>query len=304
LGEVEGGQAGSVRATQPGRRERRPGLSWRGARRKAVPVDETRAVTVSPRHTVLLAAELYPLVEKAPRQDFVVRTRARREANGLPLMIAELVIAGEETRRNHPAAEIYPLHFRKTYFPGRLHGDPIVEFEQQLLASQLARTPPPIGHSPNVFRSCLIPGHSYSRLTPFGGEPLENNIAKAQKVTLATAAGLWRLAEDTLLQLLALQGGGLVHGDAELHNIIVCPAPLEAILIDFEVAAQRGALEPADWQARAARDLQPLLREAIYLQCALGRQPSPLGELSWNRLDDLFRGPDRFRRAIESQAEV
>ena len=160
-------------------------------------MDEARAIAVSPRHTVLLAVELFPQVEKPAKQDFVVRTRARREANGLPLMTAELVIAGAETRRTYPAADTFPLHFRKTYFPGRLHGDPQVEYERQLRASELCATPPPIGYAPNAFRSCLVPGQSYARLTPFGGEPPENNIAKAQTLPLATAAGLWRLAEAT-----------------------------------------------------------------------------------------------------------
>ncbi len=152
--------------------------------------DETRAIAVSPQHTVLLAAALFPLVEKPPRHDFVVRTGERREANGLPLMAAELVIASEETRKLHPAAATYPLHFRKTYFPGRLHEDPAVEFERHLRASQLCRTPPPIGHSADVFRSCLIPGQSFARLTPFGGEPPDNNISKAEKLPLVTAAGI------------------------------------------------------------------------------------------------------------------
>jgi hypothetical protein len=267
-------------------------------------MDDTRPIAVSPRHTVLLAIELVSLIEKPPRQDFVVRTRARREANGLPLMTAELVIAGEETRRIHAAAETYPLHFRKTYFPGRLHGDPRLEFEQHLLASRLCKTPPPIGHSPDVFRSCLVPGHSYARLTPFGGEPPENNIAKAQKLPLAIAAGLWRLAEETLAQLLQLQDGGLAHGDAELHNCIVCPAPLEAILIDFEAAVRRETIGDVAFETRCALDLQPLLREAVYLQCALGRQPGRLGELCWTFMGELFRSADRFRRAIELQAEV
>jgi hypothetical protein len=267
-------------------------------------MDETRPIAVSPRHTVLLAAELFPLVEKAPRNDFVVRTRARREANGLPLMAAELIIAGEETRRLHPLAGTYPLHFRKTYFPGRLHGDPGVEFERHALASRLGTTPPPIGYGPTVFRSCLIPGQSYARLSPFGGEPPENNIAKAQKLPLATAAGLWRLAEEALAQLLTLQEGGLAHGDAELHNFIVCPAPLELVVIDFEAAVRREDVGAEPWAARCRLDLQPLLREAVYLQCALGRQPSRLGELSWSTMAELFRSPERFARAIETQAEV
>jgi hypothetical protein len=267
-------------------------------------VEDARAIAVSPRHTVLLAAELLPLVDKPPKQDFVVRTRARREANGLPLMTAELVIAGAETRRAHPPADTYPLHFRKTYFPGRLHGDPQVEFEGYRLASELCGTPPPIGYTPDVFRSCLVPGQSYARLTPFGGEPPDNNIAKAQKLPLATAAGLWRLAEETLEQVLLLHRGGLAHGDLELHNIIICPAPLEPILIDFEASVLREAMEAAAWEARCRLDLQPLLREAIYLQCVLGRQPSRLGQLSWERMAELFKSHDRFRRAIDERAEV
>jgi hypothetical protein len=149
-----------------------------------------------------------------------------------------------------------------------------------------------------------VPGQSFARLTAFGGEPPENNIVKAQKLPLATAAGLWRLAEETLAQLLILESGGLAHGDTELHNIIVCPAPLEPILIDFEAAIRREAVDAAAWEARCKLDLQPLLREAVYLQCALGRQPGPLGDRSWSLLDELFRSPDRFRRAIEQQAEV
>ena len=267
-------------------------------------MDESRPIAVSPRHTVLLAKELTSLIEKPKREDFVVRTWARREANGLPLMAAELVIAGEETRRAHPAAETYPLHFRKTYFPGRMHGDPKVEYELHLMASTLCNTPPPIGNTDDVFRSCLIPGQSYSRHTPFGGEPPDNNIAKAQKLPVATAAGLWRLAEEAFVQLTLLQDGGLAHGDTELHNIVVCPSPLEAVLVDFEAAVRRDALDPAAWDKRCRKDLEQLLREAVFLQCALGRQPSRLGELSLTRLGELFKSPDRFQRAIDLQAEV
>lgn len=267
-------------------------------------MEETRAIAVSPRHTVMLASELFPLIDKAPRQDFVVRTRAIKEANGMPLMAAELVIASEETRKAHPAAATYPLHFRKTYFPGKMHEDPAIEFERHLQASQLCHTPPPIGYEAEVFRSCMVPGQSFARLTPFGGEPPENNIGKAEKLGLVTAAGLWRLTEETLAQLLMLHEGGLAHGDAELHNIIVCPSPLEPILIDFEVAVRRDAVSAEAWDKRCKLDLEPLLREAVYLQCVLGRQSSRLGELSWTRLPELFRSPERFRRAIEMQADL
>jgi hypothetical protein len=85
---------------------------------------------------------------------------------------------------------------------------------------------------------------------------------------------------------------------------MVCPAPLAPILIDFEAAVRRDTLDDAAWQARCKLDLQPLLREAVYLQCALGRQPSQLGELAWHTLPELFRSPQRFQRAIETQDEV
>jgi hypothetical protein len=268
-------------------------------------MDEDTAVAVSPRHSVRLATELHLLIDRAPRQDFVLRTLVRREANGLPLMAAEMVIAGEATRKAHPAAATYPLHFRKTYFPGRLHGEPRLEFEHHRLASQLCSIAPPIGHEPDVFRACLIPGQPYARMSPFGSEPPESNIDKAQKLPLATAAGLWWLAEGAVEQLQRLHAGGLAHGDAELHNCIVCPAPLEPLLIDFESASRREAFDEEAWRKRCDLDLEPWLREAIYLQCALGRQPSRLGELSWQRMPALRLGAaERFQRAIEKQAGV
>jgi hypothetical protein len=266
--------------------------------------NEDRRIAVSPQHEVLLAAEYIALVEHPPKRDFVVRTVARRQTNDLVLMLAELIVAGEETRRLYPLAAKYPLHFRKTYFPGQLHGDPEREFENQVLASQMIPIAPPIGFSASEFRSCLLPGRPYTRLSPFGVEPPEMNLGLAEKLPLASAAGLWLLAEQALGQLLALQRGGLAHGDAELHNCIVCPAPLSLLLIDFESAVQKESVTPQAWAIRCSVDLVPLLREAVFLQCALGRQTGQLAELSWKRMDELFDVPERFRRQIEQQAKV
>src|SRR5262245_54099332 len=129
-------------------------------------MDNDRVVPVSPRHSVRLARELLGLFDRAPQQDYVVRTIARREANGLPLMSAEMVIAGKETRERYPLAARYPLHFRKTFSAARLHGDPLKELELQTLAGTHIRVPPAIGASELVFRSCLVPGRPYSRLSP------------------------------------------------------------------------------------------------------------------------------------------
>ena len=267
-------------------------------------MDEDWLIAVSPRHSVRLAQEYRALIERPPRRDYVVRTIAKREANGNPLMLAETVIAGQETREQHALAATYPLHFRKTYFPGRLHGDPKDEYERQLEASAVVGLPPPIGYAADVFRSCLLPGKPYNRLSPFGTEPEDSNLRPARELHLAAAAGLWRLAEEALRQLLALQAAGLAHGDPETHNLIVCPSPLELLLIDFESAMRRDAVELRIWEKRCAADLVPLLREAVFLQCSLGPQTGELAELSFARMNGLFRSPERFRREIDRQADI
>jgi hypothetical protein len=268
------------------------------------PMDDDRVVPVSPRHSVRLAREYVGLVERAPQQDYVVRTIVRREANGLPLMSAEIVIAGRETRETFPLASTYPLHFRKTYSAARLHGDPATEFELHRIASGLIRLPPPIGFSARTYRSCLVPGRPYHRLSPFGGEPEESNMRVAASLPLASAAGLWRLAEAALAQLTALHDGGFAHGDAELHNFVVCPAPLEIVVIDFESAILKSAVPENAWDKRCGADLTPILREAIFLQCALGRQEGPLADLSQREMKRLFKAPDRFQRAIDEQSDL
>jgi hypothetical protein len=219
----------------------------------------------------------------------------------MPLVSADIVIAGEETRAKFPLAAEFPLHFRKTYYPGRLHGDPKEEFDRQSEASALIGIPSPIGHAPDVFRSCLLPGTPYNRLSPFGGEPDESNLSKARKLHLATAAGLFHLLSSAFESLTRLHEGGLCHGDAELHNLIVCPSPLEILLIDFEAATTRDAIADADWAKQCDDDFTPLLKEAVYLQCSLGPQPGPLADMARQRLDKLFKNPDRFRQEISDQ---
>lgn len=265
-------------------------------------MDDEQLIAVSPSHSVLLLKEYVALVEKAPRTDIVVSTLAKRAAGDLPLMAADLVIAGEETRAQFPLSKTYPLHFRKTYFPGRMHGEPMVEFARQARASELTNVAMPIGYSSTVFRACLVPGRPYSRLTPFGTEPEASNIASAERIPLASAVGLWRLAEELFAHLTALHAGGLAHGDAELHNFIVSPSPLELVPIDFEASVVQAEMTPEAWQKRVALDLAPVLREAVYLQCALGKQTGPLAELSRERVPTLFKEPERFLTAIERRA--
>lgn len=259
-------------------------------------------IAVSPRHSVRLAQEYHHLVLRPSGNDFVVRTLAHRSAGGMPLMAAELVIAGTDTRAKYPATETYPLHFRKTYFPASLHGDPQVEFERQSRASQLLPVPPPLGWSPLTFRSCFLPGKPYNRISPFGVDPEEANIQVALTLDLAPAAGLWHLLTQAFTHLKILHQSGFVHGDMELHNLIMCPSPLELHLIDFENAREQGELSEAEWTKACHKDLFPVLREAAYLQCRLGEQTGPLAEAVQTQFDTLFTAPNRFRRAIQRQA--
>jgi hypothetical protein len=267
-------------------------------RSESPPNETDELVAVSPRHSVRLSQDYAVMVRRAPGRDLVVRTIARRDANGMPLMSADIVIAGHETREKFPAARTYPLHFRKTYYPARLHGDPREEFERQREAAALIGVPEPIGCTYDTFRTCLLPGTPFARLSPFDVEPEESNITRARALPLASAVGLWRMLESAFTQMQALHAGGLAHGDAELHNFIVCPSPLEIVMIDFEASVRRDALAPHAWEAICIKDFAPMLREAVLLQCALGPQPGALAQLALERIDRSFKDPDRFRREI------
>jgi hypothetical protein len=260
------------------------------------------AVPLSPTHAVTVDDDYWALIQRAPQQDFVVRTLAKRMAGDMMLMSGELVIAGRATREQFPLTAQYPLHFRKTYYPGQLRGDPKGEFERHTLASDVLGIPPALGWTPATFRSCLIPGKPFDTVLPFGSEPEESNIQHADKLSLATAAGLWLLSEQMLDTLSKLHRAGLTHGDAELHNFIVCSAPLAVVPIDFDMALQRADVDDQEWERRCKEELEPLLKVGVFLQCALGAQSGALAELSRRRMAELFQRPLAFERAIEERS--
>ena len=242
-----------------------------------------------------------PMIERAPREDFVVRTLAKRMVGELPLMSADLVIAGAAVRGAHALASEYPLHFRKTYYPGRLHGDPRLEFERHAMASTLVDVPPPIGWGRTTFRSCLLPGRPLNQLSTLGTEPDASNVAPARELDLGTLAGVWRLTEEAFAIVRTLQSGGMTHGDAHLHNFMVCPSPLQVHPIDFEGAVLREGVAPEEWDRRCENDRHHLLKQAVYLQCALGRQRGEFADASMAQLDGLVTPADTFRRAIDER---
>lgn len=266
--------------------------------------DEYKLVQVSPRHSVRIGAEYAVWIKRAPRQDFVVRTIMKREANGMPLVSADIVIAGEETRATYPLAESYPLHFRKTYYPGRLHGDPRQERDRQNEAAAVLGIPPAIGATHQVFRSCFLPGLPYNRLSPFGAEPEEANLPRAKDLNVAAAAGLWRLLQEAFDAVTRLHQADIAHGDLELHNLIVCASPLECILIDFEATARKDELSGEEFDKRCSNDFLNILREAVLLQCSLGAQPGAMADLARKRIDELFKRPKRFLEEIGGQSII
>ena len=184
-------------------------------------MDDDPLVRLSPRHYVRLAPEIVAVIDRPQRSDVVIRTIRRKEANGLPLMAGEIVVAGRETREALPLAEKYPIHFRKTYFPGRLHGDPNIEFERHREASEIIDIPPPIGCDERSFRACLLPGRPLDTLSPFHGEPEDIRLRQARELSLDAAAGQWKLTQIAFETMRRLHEHGLVHGDAVLQNFNV-----------------------------------------------------------------------------------
>ncbi len=105
---------------------------------------------------------------------------------------------------------------------------------------------------------------------------------------------------------MSLQHGGLAHGDAELHNFIVCPTPLELVLIDFEGSVDKDALTEEAWEKRCSLDLEPLLREAVYTCNARSRKQRglPGRAVRSDRMPALLKYPEQFLRAIEQRQSV
>lgn len=259
-------------------------------------------VRVSPHHQIDLAEALRPMIGRPPAHDFVIRRLARKTANQEPLVQSELVVAGADTLALYPLAREYPVHFRKTYYPICFHQDPSLEFENQLAASRAIDVPPPIGCTRTSFRSCFIPGRAYSALSPFGVQPEDANIRIAREADPAALIGLWHLLGAVHEQVLRLHEHGVAHGDLFLHNVIVSFFPLGAHLIDFEQARLRdrpAAPRPAPWEEACAADLREILREALCIQCGLGRQAGPLAGASLAALPSLFADPGRFDRALD-----
>jgi len=257
-------------------------------------------IELSPYHQIALAPAWEALGDNPPDRDQVIRTLSRKMLNEQPLIQGDLVYAGMDTKVEFPLAEKYPVHFRKTYYPGAFHKPPQREYDHHLQISSILDVPPPIGATKNTFRSCLIPGTPMDRLSPFGVEPLEQNIALAEKTDTLSLIGLWNLFETLNEQISRLHQAGLAHGDLFLHNIIVPSSPVGIFLIDFEMAVEKKNVAKEVWEKARQADLEELHRSAVYIQCGLGKQTSPLAETSLSRLSELFgNASSRFQKAVD-----
>lgn len=248
-------------------------------------------VPLSPFHSIEVAESLRYLLERPREKDFALRSIARKEGpDGRELVQMQLVVAGRQTRDAFPLAERYPIHFVKSYHPWSFHGDPKVEYENHAAAAAILGAPEPIGFDANTIRSAFLPGKPLSRLSPFTNvEPQESCLGIAQQADPAALIGLWKLAEEAYAQVQKLHAKNFFHRDLELHNLIVCTAPVCVFLIDFESAERDFQGSDEERQELQFKDEAELLRLAIYLQSGLGYQSGPLAEASLSALPKLFR---------------
>ena len=257
-------------------------------------------IELSPYHHIELTPAWEELKENPPDRDQVIRTVSKKLVNDQPLIQGDLVFAGLDTRAKFPLAEKYPVHFRKTYYPGAFHKPPQREYDHHMRISEIIDVPPPIGATKDTFRSCMIPGTPLNRLSPFGVEPLDRNIAIAEESELQSLMGLWGLFESVYQQVTSLHEAGLAHGDLFLHNVIVSPSPIGAFLIDFELAIDQEDVSEEKWKEACDADCEELFQSAVYVQCGLGKQVGPLAENSLSRLEDLFgNSASRFAKSVD-----
>jgi len=257
-------------------------------------------IELSPYHQIELAPAWEALRDNPPDRDQVIRTVSRKMLNDQPLIQGDLVFAGLDTKAEFPLAEKYPVHFRKTYYPGAFHKPPQQEYDHHLQISEILNVPPPIGATRNSFRSCMIPGTPLDRLSPFGIEPPDHNIGIAEDCELTSLMGLWKLFENVHDQITKLHAAGLAHGDLFLHNIIISLSPIGVFLIDFELAVEKKEISAEEWQKACSNDFEEVHRAATYVQCGLGRQSGSLAETSLSHLDLLFGDiAPRFLKAVQ-----
>lgn len=256
-------------------------------------------VKLSDLHSIELADAYLHLLDNPQRSDYTLHRIYQKEVNGTPLKQAELVIAGSQTREAIPLTREFPVHFKKSYFPQSLFTDPKVEYESTAEAARLLGMPGPLGYEAAAFRNTFIPGRPWDRLSPFGVTPEDRNFQLARDMPGAQLIGLWYLLEQVYAQIKTLHAQRFLHGDLQTHNVIVCSSPIRAFLIDFEVSVVKFEGDDATWEKRRLEDLREFLKEAVYVQSALGRQEGELSAESLELLPKLFKDANSVAKRLK-----
>lgn len=256
-------------------------------------------VKLSELHSIQLAEAYEHLLTRPQQKDYTLHNIYLKTANDTPLKQAELVLAGKQTREAIPLTAEYPVHFKKTYFPQSLFTDPKVEFASTQKAAEILGMPGPIGFEANVFRNSFIPGKSWNRLSPFGILPEDRNFQLARELPEAQLIGLWWLLEQVYTQVKTLHAHRFIHGDLQMHNVIVCNSPIRAFIIDYEVSIVDFTGDDETWEQKRRADLHEILREAVFIQSALGRQEGDLSGESMELLPHLFQNPKNILRRLK-----
>lgn len=250
-------------------------------------------INVTPQHQIELTEEYAEIVRHPRREDYAIHTILRKnDPTGEPLIETQLTIAGQKTRKQFPATNEYPVHFVKRYSLTSYHSDPEIEYRNGLEIQKFLDISRPLGADAKTFRNCFLPGIGLNKLSPFGVEPLYRNIDIAEEQEPKELQRLWSYLEKAFQQITILHEHGWVHEDMELHNIIVMPKTKSVYLIDLESALPRDQVE--DWEAACLQDKINILREAIYIQCALGKKQTALGKASRSLLEQIFPDPEEF----------
>lgn len=250
-------------------------------------------IKVSPHHSIEVSPQYEDLIKEPRNEDYLLHVILnKKDAYGETLIQTELTIAGKKTLKQFPATQEYPVHFVKRYSLSSYHNDPEIEYENGLEIQKYIDISTPLGADAKTFRNCFIPGVGLDKKSPFGVEPLYRNIDIAEEAEPKDLRALWKHLESAFQHTTTLHQNNWIHGDLELHNIIVSDKPVNTYLIDLESALPRDKVD--HWENACLADLEHIMRDAIYIQCALGKKDTSLGKTSRQSLEQLFKDPEEF----------
>lgn len=257
----------------------------------------------SPKALDGLQAAYGEFVATPPREDItLLSVYENLDASGSrPLVLGELVLAGRKTRLTVPETQRYPIHFKKTYFPGA-SGNPKDELKLTKQAADLLGgfSPKAIGADNFSIRTSIVPGVAWAAISPLCKG--HNFVSGSRKESLGQGLHLlregkrtpallsyWKTLEaiNTAIDRLHKK---CVHGDLHRNNILMVPQKggFEPVIIDFETLQDLRGLDKEEASELKADDKQELWMECAALQLVIGKQPTKLGKEAWVKREELL----------------